>query len=108
MESYFLEVQKFGYRALIVEISVIQRDDGIGHRILEISQIEFYDFIDENIGIGETRKIILPKRCFLDPIDERNMEFLDGLLISTQCICFFQFFHQNLGFFHISEISEET
>ena len=89
MESYLLEVQEFCYRALIVEISVIERDAGISHRILEISQIEFYDPIDEDVGIGETGEIILPKRSLFGPIGEREMESLDGLLIGTEYILLF-------------------
>jgi len=69
-----------------MEISVIQRDDGVGHRILEISQIEFYDFIDEDIGIRKIDEIILPKRCFFDPINKGRMKFFDGFLISAERI----------------------
>gem|GEM_PF-4132718 len=108
MKTYFFEIQKFGNSVLIVEISVVQRNHGIGHCILEISQIEFYDFIDENVGIGETCKIILPKRSFLGSIVEREMKFFDGLLICSKRILFFQLFYQSLSYFYISEISEET
>jgi len=108
METYLFEIQEFGYRALIVEISVIERNDGVCHRILEISQIKFDDSIDENIGIGKIREIVLPEWRFLDPICEREMEFFDAFLISGKRIFLFEFLHQRLNFFHISEISEET
>lgn len=108
METDLLEVQELGNRLLIMEISVVQRDDSIDHRILEISQIEFYDLIDEDIGIGEIREIVFPKRCFLGPISERKVEFLDGFLIRGERILLFQFFHQWVNLLRISKISEES
>jgi len=107
MEADLLEIQEFGNRLLIMEISVVQRDDGIDHRILEIPQIEFYDRIDEDVGIRKTCEIVFPKRCFFDPIRERKMEFLDGFLIRSERISLFQGFHQFLGHLRIGEISEE-
>lgn len=52
MKSDFFEIQKFTDGILIVEIAIIQRNKSIYHSVLEISEIKFYDLIDENIGIG--------------------------------------------------------
>lgn len=108
MESDLLEIKEFSDRILIMEISVVERDDRIRHRILEVSQIEFYEFVDEDVGVRETVEIILPERSLLDSIDERKMEFLYGLLIGGKRISLFQLFHQFLSNLHISEISEES
>jgi hypothetical protein len=94
METDFFEIQEFSDCSLIVEISVIERQYSVCHRILEISQIKFYDPVDEDMGIRESSKIIFPKRSLLSPIVEGEMKFLDRLLMSSKHILFFEFLDQ--------------
>ena len=105
MESDFLEIEEFSDRRLIMEISVIERDDRIRHRIFEISQIEFDYFIHQDMGIRESCEIIFSQWDFLDPITKRKMEFFDRFLVSGERISLLEFLKERLSLFCISEIT---
>lgn len=108
MEPDLPGIEEFCYRILVMEIAVVERDERIHHCILEISQIEFYDPVDEDIGIRQCGEIIFPQRRLFCPIAEREMEFPDGFLIRSRRISFLELLEQCLRLLHISEISEQS
>ena len=104
----FLKIQKFADGFLKPKISVIQRYQGIYHRIFEISEIVFDDTIDHHIGMRKRREIIFPKSCFFCSSSKRPLKFSDSFLRSTASISLCKRRQKTLRYLQICIVAKES
>ena len=108
MKSYFLEIEKFTYRILIVKITIIQWYQGIYHCIFKIFQIFLHYSIDHHTREGKLRNKIFPQRNFFTPSRKREMKFFDSFLSIGDFVRSSEIMKQLFCYLQISKITYQT